>query len=209
VVELCAAIGATFALLLSLGSARNTAAVLTICGLLLGAAALRQDRSAARQHWLIRAALGAELTACWLLLYSVEVGLPEAYTLPFAAVALLLGGIELRRRSGLSSWTAFGPALAGGFLPSLALVVVGHDPLWRWVGVFVAAVAVVIAGASSQRRAPVVIGAAVALTVAVTEMIRLIRAGAIAGAVLVALAGVVLIVFGGFAETRLRTRRRG
>ena len=74
VVEMCASVGATFALLLALGSARHAAAVLTIWGLLLGGAALRRDRPPDRRAWLVRAALAAEVGATWLLLYSVEVG---------------------------------------------------------------------------------------------------------------------------------------
>ncbi|MDT5027086.1 MAG: hypothetical protein QOE61_3512, partial [Micromonosporaceae bacterium] len=205
VVELAAAVGATLALLLALGSARHAAAVLTIWGLLLGAAALRRDRPAMRRQWLVRAALAAELAACWVLLYSVEVGLPEAYTLPFAAVAVLTGAVELRRRPELSSWTAYGAALAGGFLPSLALVLVGEDAVWRWVTLFAAAIVTVILGSWRRRRAPVVAGAGVAVVVAVTEMIRLLVQGAIAGAVLVAVAGLILIVFGALSEQRLRS----
>jgi hypothetical protein len=208
VVELCAALGAMFALLLSLGSHRHSAAVLTIWGLLLGAAALRRDRPARWRHWLVRAALAAEVGASWLLLYSVEVGLAEAYTLPFAAVAVLAGALELRRRPDLSSWVAYGPALAGGFLPSVALVLVGSDPVWRWVTVFVTAVACVIVGSWRARLAPAVTGAVVAMLVSVTEMIRLLAAGQIFGAALVALAGVVLIAFGALAETRRRRVRR-
>jgi hypothetical protein len=182
--------------------------VLTVCGLLLGAAALRRDRPAGRRQWLVRAALGAEVGACWLLLYSVDVALTEAYTLPFAAVALLLGAIEMRRRTDLSSWIAYGPALAGGFLPSLALVLLGQDPGWRWVTVFLAAIATVILGAAYRLRAPVVTGAAIALVVALAEMIKLLVQGRTAGAVLVALAGVVLIVVGAISEQRLRSALR-
>ena len=208
IVELSACIGAAFALLLTLGSVQNAAAVLTVCGLLLGAAALRRDRPAERRQWLVRAALGAEVGACWLLLYSVQVALTEAYTLPFAAVALLLGAIEMRRRTDLSSWVAYGPALAGGFLPSLALVLLGQDPGWRWVTVFLAAIATVILGAAYRLRAPVVTGAAIALVVALAEMIKLLVQGRTAGAVLVALAGVVLIVVGAISEQRLRSALR-
>jgi hypothetical protein len=208
IVELCALLGATFALLLTLGSARHAAAVLTICGLLLGAAALRRDRPEARRQWLVRAALAAEVGACWLLLYSVEVGLPEAYTLPFAATALLAGALELRRRPAdappLSSWVAYGPALAGGFLPSLALVLIGQDPPWRWVGLLTAAVVTVIVGSWRRRNAPVTTGSVVALAVAVIEMIQLLRHQNYGGAALVAVAGVVLIIFGALAEQRRR-----
>jgi len=119
-------------------------------------------------------------------------------------VALLLGALELRRRHELSSWVAYGPALAGGFLPSVALIIVGADPLWRWFSVFVVAVAAVIIGSWRGRQAPAVTGAAVAMVVAIVEMIRFLLAGEIAGALLVALAGVVLIVFGAIAERRRR-----
>ena len=204
VVELCASVGATFALLLALGSARHAAAVLTVWGLLLGGAALRPDRTPARRVWLVRAALAAEVGASWLLLYSVEVGLAEAYTLPFAVVAFLAGAHELRRRPELSSWVAYAPALAGAFLPSLALVLVGDDVVWRWVTLLAAAVVTVILGSWRRRVAPVVTGAVVAVVVAVTEMIRLLLSGAIAGALLVAVAGIVLIVFGALSEQRLR-----
>ncbi len=208
IVELCSMLGAAFALLLALGSARYTAAVLTICGLLLGAAALRRDRPARRRHWLVRAALATELGACWVLLYDVQVGLTEAYTLPFAAVALLTGALELRRRRELSSWVAYGPALAGGFLPSVALILVGANPPWRWVSVFLVAVGAVIIGSWRGRQAPVVTGATVAVVVAITEMIYLLLDEKIFGALLVGLAGVVLIVFGALAERRLRGARR-
>ena len=204
VVEMCAYVGAAFALLLTLDSTRHCAAVLTIWGLLLGEAALRPDRSAQRRLWLVRAALAAELGAAWLLLYTVEVGLPEAYTLPFALVALLTGALELRRRPDLSSWLAYGPALAGGFLPSLALVLVGDDPLWRWVTLFAAAIVTVIVGSWRRRRAPVVSGSTVAVAVALTEMVRLLIEGEVAGAILVAVAGLVLIGFGAMYEQRLR-----
>jgi hypothetical protein len=204
VAEAAAGVGAAIALALAWGSIPHAAAVLTVVGLLSGAAALRRDLSPDRRAWLVRLALAAELAACWLLLYGVHIGLPEAYTLPFAAVALLAGALELRRRPELNSWLAYGPALAGAFAPSVALILVGDDPVWRWVSVFLAAVATVILGTWRGRRAPVVAGAAVAVVVAVVEMIWLLIAGQIAGAVFVALAGATLIVFGALAERRLR-----
>jgi hypothetical protein len=180
------------------------ASVLMIAGVLVGAGAPRPDRAPARRIWLARAAIGAELGACWLLLYSARVGLPEAYTLPFAAGALLAGAWELRRRPELSSWVAYGPALAGGFLPSLGLILAGQDVIWRWASLFAAAIATVLVGAWRRRRAPVVAGAATVIAVAVTEMVRLLLRGAIAGAILVAAAGVILIVAGALAEQRVR-----
>jgi hypothetical protein len=209
VLELTVLLAATFALLLVLGSVRQTAAVLTIWGLLLGSAALRRDRTPERRAWLIRAALAAELGAAWLLLYSVGVGvgLVEGYSAPFAAVALLAGALELRQRPDLSSWAAYGPALVGGFGPSVVLVVVGEDSVWRWVTLFLVAVLTVVVGTYRRRQAPVVTGAIVVLLVALVEMIRLLIRGQIAGAVLVASAGAVLIAFGALSERRRRSLR--
>src|SRR4029079_14150114 len=129
---------------------------------LFGLAALRRDRTTGRRTWLIRAAFTAEVGACWLLLYSAQVGLPEAYTLPFAAMALLAGVLALRRRPELSSWVAYSPALAAGFLPSLALVLVDIDPnhLLRRGLLFVGAVHTVIVGSMRRRQAPAVTGSA-------------------------------------------------
>jgi hypothetical protein len=209
VVELAALAGAALALLLAGRTPRYAAAVLIIIGLFLGAAALRPDRDAAHRRWLIRTALAAELAACWLLLFTAQVGLPEAYTLPFVAVAILAGVLDLRRRPDLSSWVAYGPALVGGFLPSLVLVLVRDEESWRWIVLFAAAVGTVIVGSLRRRQAPVVAGATVAIVVAVTELVRLLIAGSIVGAVLVAVAGLVLVVFGALSEQRLRGALRG
>ena len=48
--------------------------------------------------------------------------LPEAYTLPFAALALLVGVFEARTRPDLSSWAAYGPALLAAFVPTVGIV---------------------------------------------------------------------------------------
>jgi len=206
VVELCAVVGAAFALLLTLEDIRYAAAVLTIWGVLLGVAALRRDRPASRRAWLVRAACAAELGACWLLLYDAAVGLPEAYTLPFAFVALLAGAYELKRRPDLSSWVAYSPALVAGFLPSLALVLVDVDPnhLLRRGLLFVGAVVTVIVGSWRRRQAPVITGSAVAVVVALYFLMLLWISGTVAGYLLFALAGLVLIVLGAVYEKRLR-----
>jgi hypothetical protein len=168
-VELTACVGAGLALLLTLGSSRYAAAVLTIWGVLLGVAALRLDRPPNQRIWLVRAGIAAQLGAAWLLLYSAEVALPEAYTLPFATVALAAGVLELRTHPELSSWVAYGPALAAGFLPSLALALVqGGVPWQREALLFAAAIVAVVVGSWRRRSAPVVTGGAVAVVVALT-----------------------------------------
>ncbi|MGE5828900.1 MAG: SCO7613 C-terminal domain-containing membrane protein [Micromonosporaceae bacterium] len=215
-VELCAGLGAIGALGLALGlpptaeAMPYAAVVLTIWGVLLGLAALRRDRAPARRAWLARAAAAAELAACWLLLYSAQVGLAEAYTLPFAAVALLAGMVELRRRPELSSWIAYGPALAGGFLPSLALVLIDIDPthLTRRAALFIGAVLTVIIGSWRRRQAPAVTGSTVAIVVALYHLVLLWIIGAVAGYLLVAIAGLVLVTLGATYERRLRRALR-
>jgi hypothetical protein len=204
VVESAASVGAAFALLLVLESTRDAAAVLTIWGVLLGMAALRGDRPARRRRWLARAAVGAELAATWLLLYSTQVGLPEAYTLPFAGAALIAGAVELRRRPELSSWIAYGPALAAGFLPSTALVLVEGRSNWRQAILFLAAVLTVLVGARRQRLAPAVAGGVIAVVVALHELLLLWLTGAVAWYYLFGVTGAVFIGVGATYERRRR-----
>ena len=67
-------------------------------------------------------AVGFEIVGWWLLMTLSDVVLPEAYTLPFAALALLVGILEARHRPDLSSWAAYGPALLAAFVPTIGIV---------------------------------------------------------------------------------------
>jgi hypothetical protein len=205
VLELAAAVGAGAALAIVAGSRPHLAAGLTICGLLLGGAALRADRDPLRRVWLVWGSLALVLAACWLFLSTVTADLvAEAYTVPFAVAALLAGAAEQSRRPELSSWITYGPGLAGAFVPSVVLVLAGQDPVWRWVGVFGVALAVVVLGTMRGWRAPVVTGSLIAVVVAIVKMVRFIVNGDYGGALIVALAGVALIVIGAFSERSLR-----
>jgi hypothetical protein len=208
VIERAALVGSAFALLLNLGSVRSSAAVLTIWGVLLGIAALRADRPMEHRRRLVIAAALAELGAWWLLVYSGGVGLREAYTLPFALLALWLGWSELRRRPTLSSWIAYGPALAAGFLPSLALVLPVEGDLRRRGFLFTAAVLVVVVGAVRRRVAPVVTGGAVAIAVALHEIVVLVSQGAVAAYFLFGFAGIALVALGATYEKRRHDLQR-
>jgi hypothetical protein len=124
----------------------------------------------------VRAALAAvaagfELLGWWLLLADRDVALVEAYTLPLAGVALLAGWAARRARPALSSWIAYGPALAAAFLPSLAAILTTTGEPWRRLGLGVAALAVVVGGAIRHLRAPVLVGGAVLLAVAIHELV--------------------------------------
>jgi hypothetical protein len=156
------------ALAWSLASLGSATVVLTAIALLALAAALRPrtETSEAIATWLLAAALVGEA----LVIARATVETIEAYTLPLAAGLLAISLITLRRRA-ISSWLVYAPGLLVGFVPSLAIVLVGPDagpvrPLALTVGAAVA----VTAGALTQRQAPLVIGACVAAAVAVRSI---------------------------------------
>ncbi|WP_433080508.1 SCO7613 C-terminal domain-containing membrane protein [Dactylosporangium sp. CA-052675] len=173
-VEAAGYAGAAIAVLLTLGSWAHTAAALTAVGAILGLSAARKGRSPRQRTTLIVAASIAELLAIWLLLMTVQVAVPEAYTIPFAALALITGLIEIRNRPELGSWLAYGPALVAGFGPSLAIAVAQPDsPELRQVLLILAGVICVAIGAARQQKAPVAVGAAVTVIATVNELFRI------------------------------------
>ncbi len=163
--------GALLALALTYGWLAHTAAVLTALGAILGVSAARPARSGRQRVWLIIAAAVSELVAIWLLLITVQAALPEAYTLPFALLALITGLLLIRRRPELGSWVAYGPALVAGFLPSLILVLRTDSPPLRRVLLIVAAVVTVAIGATRRQKAPVFVGSAVTLIATLHELL--------------------------------------
>lgn len=173
-VEAAGYAGAVVAVLFTLGSAAHTAAALTALGAVLGLSAARKGRSGQQRVVLIIAASVAELIAIWLLLITVKVAVIEAYTLPFAVLALITGLLEIRRRPELGSWLAYGPALVAGFAPSLALAVANENsPELRRVLLILAGVVTVAIGAVRQQKAPVAVGSAVTIIATVNELLRI------------------------------------
>ncbi|MER7275474.1 permease [Dactylosporangium sp. NPDC000244] len=173
-VEAAGYAGAVIAVLMTLGSWAHTAAALTAVGAILGLSAARKGRSPRQRTTLIVAASVAELLAIWLLLMTVRVAVPEAYTLPFAGLALITGLIEIRNRPELGSWLAYGPALVAGFGPSLAIAVAQPEsPALRQVLLILAGVICVAIGAARQQKAPVAVGAAVTVIATVNELFRI------------------------------------
>jgi hypothetical protein len=145
---------------------RQAALVLVGYGAALGLSALRPRR---RGYAIVAGA--AELLAWWMLLFAAEVGVIEAYTLPFALVALVGGVVGLRTRPALRSWVAYGPALAAAFLPSLALVLATPGEPLRRLLVGTGAIAVVVVGGARRRQAPVLVGALVLVLVTLHELV--------------------------------------
>ncbi|MEV6601042.1 hypothetical protein AB0M36_29955 [Actinoplanes sp. NPDC051346] len=167
VVQAAAHGGAGVALILTAGSIRYAAAVCTLWGVALGLRALVREAGGRRAH--VVAAASAELCGWWLLLAAGEVAVVEAYTVPAAGVALLAGWLT-RRRAPVSSWVAYGPALAAALLPTLATVLIGDGQPLRRLLLGLAALAVVLAGARARLQAPVVAGGAVLVLVSLHEI---------------------------------------
>ncbi|HEU4423763.1 MAG TPA: hypothetical protein VFR67_14625, partial [Pilimelia sp.] len=86
-------------------------------------------------------------------------------------VALLAGWLALRSRPQLSSWVAYGPALAAAFLPTVAWVLVSDQDGLRRLLLGTGGLAAVLAGAAWRRQAPVVLGGAVLMIVALHELV--------------------------------------
>ncbi|MET8906872.1 permease [Micromonospora sp. NPDC004551] len=193
---------ALIALALAYDSPRHIAALLAAWGAVLGVAASRPGRRPVERNLLFWAVVICEISAWWILMRVADVALPEAYTLPFAALALLVGVLQLRHRPDLSSWVAYGPALVAAFVPTLAIVLATESSMLRQVLLLLGAVAVLIFGSMSQQQAPVIVGATVTAIAAVHALVSL-------GPWLVLIpVGFVLLVLGASNERRRRAQER-
>ena len=90
---------------------------------------------------------------------------PEPYVLPLAAAALVLGHLRRRAEPATGSWAAYGPGLGLALVPSLLFGVLG-SALTRPLLVGLAALAVLLVGARWRLQAPLAVGAAVLVVVA-------------------------------------------
>ncbi|HET8682479.1 MAG TPA: permease, partial [Micromonosporaceae bacterium] len=195
-------VGALVSLVLAAGSIPHLAALLAAWGAVLGVAAVRPGRPAPQRRTLLWVAAVFELVAWWLLARTTEIAVPEAYTLPFAALALVVGVIELRHHPELGSWGAYGVALIAAFGPTLVIVLVTDaGPLRRTV-LLVAAAATLALGSLRRQRAPVVVGGVVTTVAAVHELFL-----ASVWLVLIPL-GVLLLALGATNEKRQREMQR-
>ncbi|HEX5595811.1 MAG TPA: permease [Micromonosporaceae bacterium] len=193
---------ALVALALAHDSPRHIAGLLAAWGAVLGVAALRPGRHLNQWRLLFWAAVSCEVSAWWLMMYLADVTLPEAYTLPFAALALLVGLLELHRRPDLNSWVAYGPALVAALLPTLVIVVTTDTSNLRQVLLLLGAVATLIFGSMRRQQAPVVIGAVATAAVA-------LHALTLVGPWLVLIpVGLALLALGASNERRRRTQER-
>jgi CHASE2 domain-containing sensor protein len=132
-----------------------------------------------------------------------DVVLPEAYTLPFALLALLVGMLESKQRPDLSSWAAYGPALVAAFVPTVGIVLATDAGPVRELLLLLGAVGTLIIGSRLQQQAPVVVGAAVTAIAALHYTVTLVGPWLVLVPV-----GVVLLFLGATNENRRRTQER-
>ncbi|UYM05249.1 SCO7613 C-terminal domain-containing membrane protein [Solicola gregarius] len=175
-------------------------AMLTVLGAaLVGISLLRPDRRA------LRVAGSALLGLAYVVrLAASDIGVVEAYTLPFGVVLLLVGYARMRTAPGLRTRTALLPGLSLVLLPSLPLVLA--DPASVRGLLLGFAAATTLAGGTWLRwQAPFAIGSAIVAVVVVRHL------GPYAEAVprwsLIAAAGTALLLVGVTWESRVRDAR--
>jgi hypothetical protein len=189
----------------------RTAAVVAGAGVLAVARALR-PRAMLLTQAAGRTASATMLTAVWLGWRSGR-GVPEAWTVPSAAVLIAVGVLGMRRVPALGSWRALGPGLALLLVPPLALALAGRGPgeqLWRVVLLIVVAAGVVALGGWWGRQAPVVLGGAVLALHAIAQLGPWL-AGTMAAMprwVVLGAVGAGLLALGATYERQMRELRR-
>ncbi len=136
---------------------------------------------------------GLATAALWMRLADAGVTLPEAYTLPPALLALAVGETVRRRGTELDPSLLLTPGLILGLVPTLLISLAEPDPT-RAALLTVGATTVVVAGAWSRLRAPLVGGALVVGAVALRQLAPL--AAVTPRWVLLGVLGLVLLVLG-------------
>ena len=205
-VEVSSYAGGVLGLVLAARSLPHLAAFACAWGAVLGVAAAKPGRPRLYRSSLIWLAAAYEVGAWWLLMTIGNVGVPEAYTLAVAVVALITGYFEQRRHPEISSWVSYGIALVAAFLPSLAIVLAtGQTPLRRALLIIAAAITVGL-GAWRRQQAPVVVGG-VALAVAALHELAVVSTAALLWTVM-AFVGAGLVALGANFEKRRRDLMR-
>ncbi len=190
---------------LSAGRPGVLALVLGLSGVIAAGTAVRPERR--RVAGPVAAVLF--VAAGWLRLALWEVAVPEAYALPVAVPALVVGALRRRRGAGAGSWVAYGPGLGAGLVPSLCAV--WGDAGWlRPLLLGSVALAVTLVGARRRLQAPLVLGGGVMVLVALHELAPYVAqvVGVLPRWLPPALAGLLLLVVGATYERRLRELRR-
>lgn len=197
---------APFVAVTATGDVFSLSPFLVLVGVTAAGAALRPRRRAA---WLV--ATGSAVLLAWVEVGRAEIVVAEAYTLPLAAWALLVGagaGRGFGRGSGtarpLGSWELYGIGLLTAAGPTTVLALLDPDPV-RTVGVVALGAAVAIWGAAARLQAPLAVGTAAVAVLAVRHLgpvsVDLPRY------VTFAVAGLVLLAVGATFEQRRQDLR--
>lgn len=145
----------------------------------------REEDDTTRAAW--KAGAAQLVLAAWVWFAAAGHTLVEWYSLPAAMGLLIAAGPHLRRGA---SWPAWGPGLLVAAVPSAVLAVTASDAR-RAVAVLVVAAAVLIAGARTGVRAPLMVGAGTALALGLGFSVRALPwplgAALVVGAALLAL----------------------
>jgi hypothetical protein len=188
---------------LAYDSPAHLAALLAAWGAVLGLAVSRPGRTHQQRRVLFWLAIAFEFVGWCLFMTLSNIAVPEAYTLPFAALALLAGILEARQRPELSSWAAYGPALLAAFVPTIGIVLTTQAGDLREVLLLLGAVGTLIIGSRLQQQAPVVVGAVATAVAAIHFAVTLVGPWLVLVPV-----GVVLLFLGATNENRRRTQER-
>ncbi len=196
-------VGAVAAVVVGLGYASATAghlaAALTLATAAFGVAGHRTDRPYAAV-----ATVGV-VASTWAWLVTAGVSLLEAYTLPAAAVLVATGAHRRRTSPSVGSWVAYGPGCALALGPSLVAALPDEGVL-RPVALTAGGLIAVTLGARSRLGAPLLLGGATLVTLAVDAL------GPVAWRaprwVLLGTAGLLLVWLGAGADRRLEQLRR-
>jgi len=188
--------GAAGLAVLAITEAGWLAAGLLLAGAAVGLMATRPDRRPL--GWVSGALL---VLGSWAEFAHLGVSVAEVYTTIPATALLAHGWLRRRRDPTLASWPAYGPGLALGLLPSLA-VAVGDPGLARPLLLGLTALVVTAYGAHRRLQAPLVVGG---LTLAADALAQVAPyAAALPRWATIGAAGLTLVLMGATYERRLR-----
>jgi hypothetical protein len=102
------------------------------------------------------------------LLEHAQVDLVEAYTAPLVVLLAGIGAVQWHRNHSLPTLVTTAPALSVALGPSLLVAIHDGDPI-RLAAVTALAVGVLVVGLARRWKAPVTVGTAVLLVVAITQ----------------------------------------
>ncbi len=140
-----------------------------------------------------------------VLMSEADVTMIEAYTGPLALLLAAIGWVQWTRNAGLPTFVTMGPALTVALVPSL-VVAVGEGSALRLLIVTAAGLLVLVVGLSRQWQAPVTVGGAVLVVVAITQGGPLMAY--VPGWLILGLAGAALLTAGVAWERAVMAGRR-